>query len=56
MSSYVICGIDSSEMSTAFGLSVISVFSVIMTGWFGDVETIANLSWVNPPDIPPKPI
>jgi len=56
MSSYVICGIDSSEMSTAFGLSVICVFSVITTGWFGAVETIANLSCVSPPGIPPKPI
>jgi len=32
MSSYVICGIDSSEISTAFGFRVICVFSVMMTG------------------------
>ncbi len=43
-------------MSTAFGDSVICVFSVMITGWFGAVETIANLICVSPPGIPPKPI
>ena len=33
-----------------------SVLSVIMQGFPGEVDTIANLTWVSPPGIPPNPI